>query len=68
MRDVQATGRGAHCLAGIVGYCVGSLNIPGHDLPWESKEFNYPSNLAKPLDIKIEASNGASDYGRFSHL
>ena len=65
MRDVQATGRGAHTLAGISGYCVGALNIPGHPLPWEeeARTFAYPSNLAHPLDIKIEASNGASDYG-----
>ena len=25
--------------------------------------FSYPSNLASPLTIEIEASNGASDYG-----
>ena len=63
LRDVQATGRGAHTLAGVAGYCVGNLNIPGHYLPWESSDFEYPSNLARPLDIKVEASNGASDYG-----
>jgi membrane-associated protease RseP (regulator of RpoE activity) len=27
----------------------------------------YPSNLALPLDIAVEASNGASDYG-ISHV
>ena len=44
-------------------YCVGNLNIPGYDLPWEDKAFEYPSNLATPLSIEVEASNGASDYG-----
>ena len=63
LRDVMATGRGAHSVAGISSYCVGNLNIPGYDLPWEDKSFDYPSNLASPLDIEIEASNGASDYG-----
>lgn len=63
IRDVQATGRGAHVIAGVSAYCVGSLHIPGYDLPWEDKSYEYPSNMAKPLQIEIEASNGASDYG-----
>ena len=65
LRDVMATGMGAHCIAGTAGYCVGNLNIPGYELPWEksNSSFQYPGNLARPLDIEIEASNGASDYG-----
>ncbi len=63
IRDVQATGRGAHVVAGTAAYCVGNLRIPGHELPWEDGSFAYPSNLAPPLRIEIEASNGASDYG-----
>jgi phosphoribosylformylglycinamidine synthase len=49
--------------AATVGYCVGNLNIPGYSLPWEDSSFEYPSNIARPLKIEIEASNGASDYG-----
>jgi phosphoribosylformylglycinamidine synthase len=30
----------------------------------EDTTFAYPSNLASPLTIEIEASNGASDYGK----
>lgn len=63
LRDVMATGRGAYPIAGISAYCVGNLNIPEYDLPWEDKTFTYPNNLATPLQIQIEASNGASDYG-----
>mmetsp|Transcript_24907 Transcript_24907/g.68666 ORF Transcript_24907/g.68666 Transcript_24907/m.68666 type:complete len:1318 (+) Transcript_24907:347-4300(+) len=63
LRDVMATGRGAYPVAGISSYCVGNLQIPGYDLPWEDKSFVYPSNLAAPLDIEIKASDGASDYG-----
>ena len=63
LRDVMATGRGAYAIAGVSAYCVGNLNIPGYYLPWEDKSFTYPSNLASPLKIEIEASNGASDYG-----
>jgi phosphoribosylformylglycinamidine synthase len=63
IRDVQATGRGALVIAGTAAYCVGNLHIPGYELPWEDKSFPYPSNLASPLTIEVEASNGASDYG-----
>ncbi|GAX10061.1 phosphoribosylformylglycinamidine synthase [Fistulifera solaris] len=63
LRDVMATGRGAYTVAGISSYCVGNLNIPGYELPWEDKSFVYPNNLASPLNIMIHASNGASDYG-----
>ncbi len=64
IRDVQATGRGALVVAGTAGYCVAALNIPGYNIPGEPKEnWEHPSNLASPLDILIEESNGASDYG-----
>ncbi|KAF5279822.1 hypothetical protein FQA39_LY18225 [Lamprigera yunnana] len=63
IRDVQAVGRGGHCIAGTAGYSVGNLNIPGYPLPWEDSKFEYPNNFAPPLEILIQASNGASDYG-----
>ena len=63
IRDVQATGKGAHVIAGTAAYCVGNLRIPGYKLLWEDESFEYPNNLASPLQIEIEASNGASDYG-----
>ncbi|UYV60724.1 PFAS [Cordylochernes scorpioides] len=63
IRDVQAAGRGAHVVAGTAAYSFGNLNIPGYDLPWEDKNAEYPSNFASPLNIAVEASNGASDYG-----
>ncbi|MHB8811022.1 MAG: phosphoribosylformylglycinamidine synthase, partial [Desulfobulbaceae bacterium] len=62
IRDVQGTGRGGLVIAGTAGYCVGNLHIPGYDLPWEVR-YPEPDNLASPLRIEIEASNGASDYG-----
>ncbi len=63
IRDVQATGRGGLVIAGTAAYCVGNLLIPGYELPWEDRSFSYPANLASPLEIEIQASNGASDYG-----
>lgn len=32
-------------------------------MPWEDADFVYPNNMAPPLEIAVEASNGASDYG-----
>lgn len=63
LRDVQATGRGAHTTAGISAYCFGNLLLEDYDLPWEEKTFEYPEHLATPKKIAVEASNGASDYG-----
>ena len=34
-----------------------------YELPGEDKAFEYPASLAPPLQILIDASNGASDYG-----
>lgn len=38
---------------------------PGYVLPWESsgEGWEYPSSFAPPLQVAVEASNGASDYG-----
>ncbi|XP_041046632.1 phosphoribosylformylglycinamidine synthase isoform X2 [Carcharodon carcharias] len=63
IRDVQCTGRGAHTIAGTAGYCFGNLLCPGYEQPWEDQMFTYPRNFARPLEVAIEASNGASDYG-----
>lgn len=63
IRDTHATGRGSLVVGSTAGYCVGNLNIEGSNSPWEDSSFTYPPNLASPLQILIDASNGASDYG-----
>merc|ERR1719171_797331 len=63
MRDGQSTGKGSLVVAGIAAYAVGNLHIPGYEMPWETKDFKYPPNMAPPLQILIDSSNGASDYG-----
>ncbi|XP_075687052.1 phosphoribosylformylglycinamidine synthase isoform X2 [Rhinoderma darwinii] len=63
IRDVQSTGKGAHVIAGTAGYCFGNLHVPGYCLPWEDPSYQYPVQFARPLEVAIEASNGASDYG-----
>ncbi|HTW97030.1 MAG TPA: phosphoribosylformylglycinamidine synthase [Candidatus Methylomirabilis sp.] len=60
-RDVFGTGRGAVSVDQCACYYVGNLLIPGYLLPWE-KEYVKPSKrFATPLEIIIQASNGASD-------
>lgn len=63
IRDVQAVGRGGLPIAGTAGYCVGCLNIPGYELPYEGRALKYPVTFAEPLKVLIRASDGASDYG-----
>ncbi|MFH1207009.1 MAG: phosphoribosylformylglycinamidine synthase [Patescibacteria group bacterium] len=63
IRDNQAVGRGGLVVTAGAAYCVDNLLIPGYDLPWEQDGWRHPANLASPIDILIQASNGASDYG-----
>ncbi|KAM0869821.1 hypothetical protein ACQ4PT_040409 [Festuca glaucescens] len=63
IRDTHATGRGSFVVASTAGYCVGNLRMEESYAPWEDSSFSYPSNLASPLQILIDASDGASDYG-----
>ncbi len=62
IRDNQVVGRGGLVIAAGAAYCVDNLHIPRYELPWED-EWLHPSSLAPPLEILIQASNGASDYG-----
>ncbi len=63
IRDGHATGKGSLVIAGTAGYCTAALNVPGHTIPGEPGGLSYPFEMASPLQILIQASNGASDYG-----
>eukprot|EP00440_Ansanella_granifera_P072806 gb/GFBE01079009.1/.p1 GENE.gb/GFBE01079009.1/~~gb/GFBE01079009.1/.p1 ORF type:complete len:1328 (+),score=359.03 gb/GFBE01079009.1/:1-3984(+) len=63
IRDGESTGKGSLVVAGIAGYACGNLHLPGYKMPWENEDFKYPSNMAPPLQVLIDCSNGASDYG-----
>eukprot|EP00958_Prasinococcus_capsulatus_P013370 scaffold1379_cov390-Prasinococcus_capsulatus_cf.AAC.11 len=63
IRDTHATGKGSIVVASTAGYCVGNLYMDNGLHPWEDESFEYPSTLATPLEILIDASNGCSDYG-----
>ena len=62
IRDNQAVGRGGLVQVSGTGYCVGNLHLTDEHA-WERGDPGHPENLAAPLDILIQASNGASDYG-----
>ena len=61
IRDEGATGRGGKPRAGLVGYSVSQLRLPGLPRPWEIKE-NRPDRIASPLQIMIEAPVGAAAF------
>jgi phosphoribosylformylglycinamidine synthase len=64
IRDENGTGIGGLSLAGFAGFFVANMRIPGYIQPWEMTEYApHPRRLATPLQIAIEAPNGAFDYG-----
>ncbi|MGO9974863.1 MAG: phosphoribosylformylglycinamidine synthase [Solirubrobacteraceae bacterium] len=63
IRDNQCVGRGGLVVASAAAYCTANLHVPDYEQPWEQDGRRHPENLASPLEILIEASNGASDYG-----
>jgi phosphoribosylformylglycinamidine synthase len=62
IRDEGATGRGAKPKAGLVGYSVSSLRIPGAPQPWEAEFAGKPGRIASALDIMLEAPIGAAAF------
>ncbi len=53
IRDEGATGRGAKPKAGLVGFSVSNLRIPGFEQPWE-EDFGKPERIVTALDIMTE--------------
>ncbi|MDR2239412.1 MAG: phosphoribosylformylglycinamidine synthase [Zoogloeaceae bacterium] len=61
IRDEGATGRGAKPKAGLCGFTVSNLNIPGYVQPWEGG-YGKPERIASALDIMIEGPLGAAAF------
>ncbi len=61
IRDEAATGRGARPKAGLTGFSVSHLDLPGLELPWRS-EFGKPDRIASPLDIMTEGPVGGASF------
>src|SRR5436190_20956663 len=52
IRDEGATGRGAKPKAGLTGFSVSHLRIPGFEQPWETS-IGKPGRIVSALDIMI---------------
>ncbi|MEE8496325.1 MAG: phosphoribosylformylglycinamidine synthase [Xanthomonadales bacterium] len=61
IRDESATGRGARPKAGLTGYSVSHLDIPGLDVPWRA-DSGKPDRIASSLDIMIEGPLGGAAF------
>ena len=61
IRDEGATGRGGKPKAGITGFSVSDLRLPGWPMPWEL-ELQHPRRLASPLQIMLEGPIGAASF------
>ncbi|WMW79004.1 phosphoribosylformylglycinamidine synthase [Undibacterium cyanobacteriorum] len=79
IRDEGATGRGAKPKAGLTGFTVSNLNLPGNIQPWENDsdvtanaatttQYGKPDRIASPLQIMIDGPIGgaafSNEFGR----
>jgi len=61
IRDEGATGIGGKPKAGLVGFSVSNLKIPGFEQPWES-DFGKPDRIVSALDIMLEGPLGGAAF------
>ncbi|EMM0381932.1 phosphoribosylformylglycinamidine synthase [Pluralibacter gergoviae] len=61
IRDEGATGRGAKPKAGLVGFSVSNLRIPGFEQPWE-EDFGKPERIVTALDIMTDGPLGGAAF------
>ena len=61
IRDEGATGRGARPKAGLTGFSVSHLRIPGFEQPWELP-YGKPDRIVSALDIMVDGPLGGAAY------
>ncbi|MDN7129883.1 phosphoribosylformylglycinamidine synthase [Pseudidiomarina sp. 1APR75-15] len=61
IRDEGATGRGSKPKAGLVGFSVSNLRIPGFEQPWE-EDFGKPDRIVTALEIMLEGPLGGAAF------
>ncbi|MGD8348265.1 MAG: phosphoribosylformylglycinamidine synthase [Gammaproteobacteria bacterium] len=61
IRDEGATGRGSKPKAGLCGFSVSNLRIPGFEQPWE-EDHGKPERIASALEIMLEGPIGAASF------
>ena len=62
IRDEGATGRGAKPKAGLAGFSVSNLRIPGSVRPWEASDYGRPGRIVSAFDIMVEGPLGAAAF------
>jgi phosphoribosylformylglycinamidine synthase len=62
IRDEGATGRGAKPKAGLTGFTVSHLELPGWRQPWERATPGKPDRIASPLAIMLDGPIGAASF------
>jgi len=74
IRDEGATGRGAKPKAGLTGFTVSNLRVPGHEQSWENaadvvqknsagaQVYGKPDRIASPLQIMLEGPIGGASF------
>ena len=61
IRDEGSVGRGSRPKAGLAGFTVSDLHIPGFTQPWEL-DVGKPAHIASSLDIMLEAPIGSAAF------
>lgn len=61
IRDEGATGKGSKPKAGLTGFTVSNLNIPGFKQPWE-RDYGKPGRIVSAFDIMMEGPLGAAGF------
>ena len=62
IRDEGATGLGAKPKAGLTGFSVSHLEIPGWPQPWELSDVGFPSRIETSRQIMLEGPIGAASF------
>ncbi|MDH5254660.1 MAG: phosphoribosylformylglycinamidine synthase [Gammaproteobacteria bacterium] len=64
LRDEGATGRGGRPKAGLTGFTVSNLALPGWEQPWEmpGDAIGRPDRIASALQIMLEGPIGAAAF------
>ena len=62
IRDEGATGRGAKPKAGLAGFTVSNLQIPGLAQPWERTCYGRPQYISSALQIMLNGPIGSAAF------
>ena len=62
IRDEGATGRGARPKAGLTGFSVSNLHLPGLVEPWERHPVGKPGHIASALQIMLDGPLGGAAF------